>query len=119
MSLIFFNGLIINHKRNEYSEYHGRDWLLRLVHLCELICTPKVSRRDLEKLIACNEDNERGRKLRCDSVILSHRRVSACSFDTMNQPMNTCLSFYSTDQRTKHSSICEHVKAVKPPENTT
>ena len=79
MSLIFFNGLIINHKRNEYSEYHGRDWLLRLVHLCELIRTPKISRRDLEKLIACNEDNERGRKLRCDSVILSHRRVSAPS----------------------------------------
>ena len=62
MALIFFNELIINHKRKEYSERYSWNWLLRLVHLCELICTPRISKRDLEKLIGCNEDNERGRK---------------------------------------------------------
>ena len=53
-------------------------------------------------------DNEIDRKLlslRYGSVILSHRRVCAYSFDYSNQPINYFLSFYSTNKIARHSSI--------------
>ena len=62
------------------------------------ICTPRSSDPEVEQFGYIN-GQRKGQKmidlaLLCyGSVMLSHRRVSTDSFENMNQPINTLLSF--------------------------
>ena len=62
------------------------------------ICPPRSSDPEVEQFGYINGQLKRQKLidltlLRYGSVMLSHRRVNTDSFEKMNQPMNTLLSF--------------------------